>query len=143
MDEQSTPSDRAHIWARISLSSGIIFVVSLLLLSFYEPDLFLDYDSVYSGEPLQHLTIQTIIWYIGRINVVTAGICFLIFIVTSIGTASTVLTSWRNDRRQEREYKLKIQQLELQVEQLRRSTPEKTDPPQLPKKADPPQGSPP
>jgi hypothetical protein len=143
MDEQSTRSDRAHIWARISLSSGIVFVVSLLLLSFYEPDLFLDYDNVYSGEPLQHLTIQTITWYIGRINVVTAGISFLIFIVTSIGTASTVLTSWRNDRRQEREYKLNIQQLELQVEQLRRSTPEKTDPPQLPKKADPPQGSPP
>jgi hypothetical protein len=40
-------------------------------------------------------------------------------IVSGIGTASTILLGWRADRRQAKEFKLKIEQLELQLQEAR------------------------
>lgn len=41
------------------------------------------------------------------------------FILSAVGTASTVLLGWRNDRRQSREFGLKIEQLEMQLANAR------------------------
>ncbi len=41
--------------------------------------------------------------------------------VTTVGTASTVILGWRNERRQSAEFRLKIEQLELQLAEARRS----------------------
>ena len=49
------------------------------------------------------------------IAVATLPVSFLALIVTAIGTASTVLLGWRNDRRQAEEARLKIQQLEREL----------------------------
>jgi hypothetical protein len=48
-------------------------------------------------------------------------ISFCAVLITGLGTASTVILGWRNDRRQAAESKLKIEQLELQLAELRRS----------------------
>jgi hypothetical protein len=47
--------------------------------------------------------------------VITAGVSVLTLIVTAIGATSTILLGWRSERRQSDEFKLKIQQLELQL----------------------------
>jgi hypothetical protein len=41
--------------------------------------------------------------------------------VSMIGTTSTILLGWRADRRQSDEFKLKIEQLELQLREARKS----------------------
>jgi hypothetical protein len=41
------------------------------------------------------------------------------FVLTAIGTASTVLLGWHADRRQSDEFRLKIEQLELQLKEAR------------------------
>lgn len=43
------------------------------------------------------------------------------FFVSAFGTASTVILGWRNERRQAAESRLKIEQLELQLAEARRS----------------------
>jgi hypothetical protein len=47
------------------------------------------------------------------------AIATLVMIVSGIGTASTILLGWRADRRQAKEFKLKIEQLELQLQEAR------------------------
>jgi len=42
-------------------------------------------------------------------------------LLTAIGTTSTVLLGWRSERRANREFTLKIQQLEVQMAQIRRN----------------------
>jgi hypothetical protein len=41
--------------------------------------------------------------------------------ISAVGTVSTVILGWRNERRQSAEFKLKIEQLELQLAQARES----------------------
>jgi hypothetical protein len=41
------------------------------------------------------------------------------FIVSSFGTASTIMLGWRAERRQSQEFRLKIEQLELQLVEAR------------------------
>jgi hypothetical protein len=43
-------------------------------------------------------------------------------LVAMVGTASTVLLGWRSDRRQSQEFRLKIEQLELQLAETRRAS---------------------
>jgi hypothetical protein len=50
----------------------------------------------------------------------------LTFLVSSIGTASTVILGWRSERRQTQEFKLKVQQLETEVRRLKQASPEVT-----------------
>jgi hypothetical protein len=38
-------------------------------------------------------------------------------VVSAIGTTSTILLGWRAERRQSEEFKLKIKQLELQLQE--------------------------
>lgn len=49
---------------------------------------------------------------------ITLAISLGTFLVSAIGTGSTVLLSWRNEKRQSAEFQLRIQQLEAQVTQL-------------------------
>ena len=48
-------------------------------------------------------------------------ISVLTFCVSAVGMASTVALSWRSDKRQSQESSLKIQQLELQLAEMRKS----------------------
>jgi hypothetical protein len=56
-----------------------------------------------------------------------AVIAGLTFVVSSVGTASTILPGWRAERRQAQEFQLKIKQLELQVAELTKKNVEKPD----------------
>ncbi len=47
-------------------------------------------------------------------------ITFFGTIVTMVGTVSTVLIGWRNEKRQAREAELRIKQLQLQLEEMER-----------------------
>lgn len=58
-------------------------------------------------------------WFQSLVAFGAVGVAALTFIVSSIGTASTILLGWRMDRRQAHEAALKIEQLELQVRELR------------------------
>ena len=63
-------------------------------------------DAGYAAEPSYTLPF---------IGLATLCISFLALIVSGIETTSSVLLGWRADRRQSDEFKLKIQQLELQL----------------------------
>ena len=52
------------------------------------------------------------------INAIGA-ISILTLIIATIGTTSTILLGWRADARQSQEFKLKIEQLELQLVEAR------------------------
>lgn len=56
---------------------------------------------------------------INAIGVITVSISILTLITAMIGTASTILLGWRADARQSQEFKLKIEQLELQLVEAR------------------------
>jgi hypothetical protein len=47
----------------------------------------------------------------------TVLISFFTLVVSAIGTTSTILLGWRAERRQSEEFKLKIKQLELQLQE--------------------------
>jgi hypothetical protein len=55
--------------------------------------------------------------YMVLVSIITVLVSFLTFVVSAIGTASTVLLGWRAERRQSEEFKLKIKQLELQLQE--------------------------
>jgi hypothetical protein len=50
---------------------------------------------------------------------VVAGVSFITLILSAIGTSSAIILGWRTDRRQTQEFKLKIQQLEMQLAEAR------------------------
>jgi hypothetical protein len=50
--------------------------------------------------------------FIARTTIVMAS---LTLVTAMIGAASTIILGWRSDRRQSEEFKLKIQQLELEL----------------------------
>jgi hypothetical protein len=66
-------------------------------------------------------------------TLLTSAIAGMVFLTSALGTASTIVLGWRNDDRQvrelqikieqdaraSREYKLRIEQLEFQLEQAR------------------------
>jgi hypothetical protein len=54
------------------------------------------------------------------ISTITLFISFFSLLVAMIGTSSTIMLGWRADRRQTAEYKLKIEQLELQLGEARK-----------------------
>src|SRR5262245_7116355 len=58
--------------------------------------------------PVEHETTQFL---------VAAGT----FLLTMVSTVSTVLLAWRGDKRQSREFELKIEQLQLQLEEAKKS----------------------
>lgn len=57
----------------------------------------------------------------------TLAISTLALIVTALGTASTVLLGWRDEKRQTAETKLKIEQLERQLAEAKAEMPKKLD----------------
>jgi hypothetical protein len=52
-------------------------------------------------------------------TLLVAAIAALAFVVNALGTASTVALGWRADQRQAQEFKLKIEQLEMQLAEAR------------------------
>lgn len=46
-------------------------------------------------------------------------VSFLVFTVSAVGAASTIVLGWRSERRQAQEFKLKIEHLELQLAEAR------------------------
>jgi hypothetical protein len=56
---------------------------------------------------------------VSSIGFFTAVISFLGLIVSAVGVYSSVRLGWRADRRQSEEFKLKIEQLELQLAEAR------------------------
>jgi hypothetical protein len=54
-----------------------------------------------------------------KIGLYTAIASLIAMIVSMVGTASTMLIGWRSEHRQSEEFKLKNQQLALQIEELK------------------------
>jgi hypothetical protein len=68
-------------------------------------------------------------WFEPPITVAAAtlAISTLALMVTVLGTASTVMLGWRDDKRQTAETKLKIEQLERQLAEAKVEMPKKLD----------------
>ena len=94
---------RARVFAKILRWSLILLVVGFILATFtvLAPD-----------SPGATINL---------IGMVTVGISFLALIVSTVATTSAVLLGWRADRRRSEEFKLKIEQLELQLAEARRN----------------------
>jgi len=90
-------SDRPFLLAKIFAWIGLISVVLLvvrIVLAIYLPS---------GGEDINAIAVLTVL------------ISSLTLLIAMIGTTSTIILSWRADRRQSEEFKLKIQQLELEL----------------------------
>ena len=55
-------------------------------------------------------------------------ISFAAMVITGLGTASTVILGWRSERRQSAQFRMTIEQLEIQLTQLRRAESERVGP---------------
>jgi hypothetical protein len=53
------------------------------------------------------------------ITSITTIMSLVAMIVSAVGTTSTVLIGWRSEHRQSEEFKIKIKQLELQLEEAK------------------------
>jgi hypothetical protein len=53
----------------------------------------------------------------GFVLIITVAISFFILIASAIGATSAILLGWRAERQQSEEFKLKIKQLELQLQE--------------------------
>ena len=56
------------------------------------------------------------------ISFVTLIVSFGTLLITAVGTASTVLLGWRNEKRQSAEFQLRIQQLEIELAKARQQS---------------------
>lgn len=56
---------------------------------------------------------------LGLAGFITAIISTCTLVVTTTGTLSALVLGWRGDRRQSQEFRLKIEQLELQIAEMR------------------------
>jgi hypothetical protein len=97
--------NRAGIYAIISLCSVTFLAIGIVLLVHNPPPL-----PIVIGEGLSAD-------YMVLVSIITVLVSFLTFVASAIGTASTVLLGWRAERRQSEEFKLKIKQLELQLQE--------------------------
>jgi hypothetical protein len=59
-------------------------------------------------------------WPAGRLPLYAVFVSAGALLVSGIGTASSIILGWRNERRQQRESQLRIEQLEAQLTQARR-----------------------
>jgi membrane-bound ClpP family serine protease len=87
----------AKIFAWIGLFSLVLLVAGIVL-AIYLPS---------GGEDINAIAVLTVL------------ISSLTLLIAMIGTTSTIILSWRADRRQSEEFKLKIQQLELELAEAR------------------------
>jgi hypothetical protein len=55
----------------------------------------------------------------GAGTAIALAVSVIALLVATIGTASTIILGWRADRRQTEEFKLRIQQLEMQLAEAR------------------------
>jgi hypothetical protein len=117
MDGQNSKQKRPpRVRAAITIVSALFGIISFVVVAYFAP--------VYEEKRnATEILIQ-------NIALVTAGISALTLIVTSVSTASNIVLGWRNDRRLDRESQLKIQQLELQLEEMRQKAQVKPDAPQ-------------
>jgi hypothetical protein len=73
-----------------------------------------------SGQPWQSEFDEGDNETISYIALIGAAVSVVTLVVSALGTASAVTLGWRADRRQSEELKLKIQQMELQIAEMRR-----------------------
>lgn len=76
--------------------------------------------AVLSGAVLEEASFYSaLISSLGLAGFITAIISTCTLIVTTTGTISALVLGWRGDRRQSQEFRLKIEQLELQIAEMR------------------------
>jgi hypothetical protein len=69
---------------------------------------------MYRSDPARPISTEA------KVAIFSATVASLSMLVALIGTSSTILLGWRAERRQSAEYKLKIEQLELQIAEARK-----------------------
>jgi hypothetical protein len=100
----------AYKLARIFSVIGLI-ALPLLLVALLTPRLYVDYPN----DGPQYVSATE------NIAILTITISSLSMLVALIGTSSTIMLGWRAERRQSAEFKLKIEQLELELAQARKN----------------------
>ena len=101
---------RAKIYARTIRISLTIFIIS---------SLFSFIIVIRAGPSPQPNALRPLSELLALAPVLAVCVSFLAFIVSALGTASTIMLGWRSERRQTQEFHLKIQQLELQLAEAR------------------------
>jgi hypothetical protein len=103
---------RARIYARILQWSFGLLVIGVILWPFL-------YFAGLSSDII-HPTPKPP-WFVGQlielVPLITVSTSSLTLVVSALGTTSTILLGWRAERRQSEEFKLKIKQLELQLQE--------------------------
>jgi hypothetical protein len=100
---------RAQLYAHTVRVSFAIFIIAIVWLNF------VSFHSA-SIDNIPTSWLQTILPLAPLLAVVVSA---LAFIISSFGTASTIMLGWRSERRQSQEFKLRIEQLELQLIEAR------------------------
>jgi hypothetical protein len=97
---------RARIYARILEWSLGLFLIGIIG-QVWESLHYLDRGLPRSGGEL----------LLAIIPIITVLVSFLTLVASAIGTTSTILLGWREERRQSEEFKLKIRELDLQLQE--------------------------
>lgn len=109
----------SYRWAKVFAVIGL-FSVLVALAGFTWPFLLKESGGLWGVDFTNHdpsPVRDTALWWT---NLVLAGSA-LTSTVALLGTASTILLGWREDRRKSQEFKLKIEQLELQLAVARKT----------------------
>jgi hypothetical protein len=94
---------RATIYARIVRISLVALIFSFIMFMLFGV----------AGPP--NILESVLQW----VPLLTVLVSFLALVISSLGTASTIMLGWRSERRQAEESRLKIEQLELQLADVR------------------------
>jgi ABC-type Fe3+ transport system permease subunit len=100
----------AKIFGLAAILSFLVYVIVLAV-----------WFSLFWDDLHSHL-VQTSISDAPTIAVVTLAFSGITSVLATLGTASTILLGWRSDRRQAKESKLKMEQLELQLADARKAS---------------------
>lgn len=109
----------SRTFAWLSLATGSAALVSLVLSKL--ADMTRTFGSSGSHRISNDQILDTLGSGAGDLPALALVVSACAFFVSAIGTASAVILGWRNERRQAAEFRLKIEQLELQLAEARRS----------------------
>jgi hypothetical protein len=110
---------RARIYAKILLWSLGFFVIGICLSVIRETvwELSQKTPSPIHPDSAEPWWMPDIEQLTGFVLIIIVSISFFTLIVSAIGATSTILLGWRAERQRSEEFKLKIKQLELQLQE--------------------------
>lgn len=110
---------RARIYAKILLWSLGFFVIGICLSVIREIlwELSQKTPNPIHPDSAEPWLVPDIEQLTGFVLIITVSISFFALIASAVGATSTILTGWRAERRRSEEFKLRIKQLERQLQE--------------------------